>query len=223
MDSSPKRRQDVSKSPLAGLITPTMRTSLRVRVLKPRHAPAMLRHLLALSEPDRYLRFGYLPTGEQIERFVARLDHSQCTLFGIFDDRLELLGMAQLSYIATSIHQQANTAEFGVSVEVKCRGMGFGRALFNRCIAHARNQGVQHLIVHALSENATMIQMARSAGATIERDGGDSMAHIKLPPPTFKTMWQATLYDRWARTDYYAKRMHRHIARYLSRLGLLFG
>lgn len=221
--SPTKSPQGARQLPLARLLTPAMRTSPRVRVLKPRHAPAMLRHLLALSERDRYLRFGYLPTGEQIERFVARLDHSQCTLFGIFDDQLELLGMAQLSYIATSVRQQANTAEFGVSVEMTCRGMGFGRALFNRCIAHARNQGVQHLIVHALSENATMIQMARSAGATIERDGGDSMAHITLPPPTFKTMWQVMLYDRLARADYHAKRLHRLIAAYLSRLRVLFG
>lgn len=220
MDTLTKVMQRFSEPLAAGLITPALRQSARVRVLKPRHAPAMLRHLLALPERDRYLRFGYLPTAEQIERFVARLDHSQCTLFGIFDDQLELLGVAQLSYIAK--HHQANTAEFGVSVGVNYRGMRFGRALFNRCIAHARNQGVQHLVVHALSENATMIQMARSAGATIERDGGDSMAHIKLPPPTFNTMWQATLYDRWARTDYYAKRIHRYTTRCLSRLGLRF-
>lgn len=221
MSTDTPGRQEVSKPLLAGLVTPAIRTSLRVRVLKPRHAPAMLRHLLDLPERDRYLRFGYLPTCEQIERFVARLDHGQCTLFGIFDDQLELLGMAQLSYIA--VHQQANTAEFGVSVGVKYRGMGFGRALFSRCIAHARNQGVQHLVVHALSENATMIQMARSAGAIVERDGGDSMAYIKLPPPTFKTMWQAAIYDRWARTDYHAKRTHRHISRCLARLGMRLG
>lgn len=197
------------------------RSSVRVRLLRPRHAPAMLRHLLALPERDRYFRFGYLPSDEQIERFIARLDHSQCTLFGIFDSRLELLGLAQLSYVA--MRQQANTAEFGVSVAAQYREMGFGRAMFKRCIAHARSQGVRHLIVHALSENAKMVQMARSAGAQIERDGGDSTAFINLPPPTFATMLQASLYDMWAGIDYCAKYRIRQTNLWLRRLGVTIG
>jgi RimJ/RimL family protein N-acetyltransferase len=187
----------------AGHVRPTV----RIRRLKPRHGPAMLTHLLALPERDRYLRFGYLPTDEQIERFVATLNHSESTLFGVFDDQLVLVGLAQLSYIAQ--HQQAQTAEFGVSVAAHARGLGLGRALFQRCIAHACNQGVRHLIVYALNENARMLHMARRAGAVVERDGGESLARITLPPPTFKALVLTLLLDRAARLDNHIKRLWR--------------
>jgi RimJ/RimL family protein N-acetyltransferase len=197
----------VSTSARVALSAGRVRPAVRIRRLKPRHAPAMLTHLLALPERDRYLRFGYLPTDEQIERFVATLNHSESTLFGVFDEQLTLVGLAQLSYIAE--HQQAQTAEFGVSVAAAARGLGLGRALFQRCIAHARNQGVRHLIVYALSENARMLHMARRAGATVERDGGESLARITLPPPTFKALVLTQLLDRMARVDYHVKRLWR--------------
>lgn len=187
-----------------------------VRLLKPRHAPAMLRHLLGLSQHDRYLRFGYIPTDEQIERFVAQLNHSECTLFGIFNKDLELVGLAQLSYIA--VQHQANTAEFGVSVSTQCRGLGLGRLLFRRCIAHGRNQGVRHLIVHALSENARMIQMAKSAGASIQRDGGESMAHISLPPATLVTLLMTPVFNGLASADYHVKRYYHASIQLLRRM-----
>ena len=90
---------------------------VHVRQLRPRHVHKISQHLLALPEKDRYLRFGYLPSDEQIERYVARLDFSQCTLFGVFDTDLVLQGVSQLSYIAVEL--SAHTAEFGVSTEAR--------------------------------------------------------------------------------------------------------
>jgi hypothetical protein len=36
---------------------------------------------------------------------------------------------------------------------------------------HARNAGVNMVFIHALSENAPMLKIARNAGASVERDG----------------------------------------------------
>ena len=45
---------------------------------------------------------------------------------------------------------------------------------------HARNRGVQTLFIHALSENTAMLRIARNAGATVERDGPESEAWLRL-------------------------------------------
>jgi hypothetical protein len=49
---------------------------------------------------------------------------------------------------------------------------------------HARNRGTDTLFIHALSENTAMLKIARRAGATVEREGSESQAWLKLPPDT---------------------------------------
>ena len=47
---------------------------------------------------DRYLRFGYAATDEQIERYVDGLDFERDEIFGIYNRRLELIAMAHLAF-----------------------------------------------------------------------------------------------------------------------------
>ena len=44
-----------------------------IRSLAPRHRERIAAHLLALDEHDRYLRFGYAASEEQIRRYVELL------------------------------------------------------------------------------------------------------------------------------------------------------
>ena len=67
--------------------------------LTAKHRPLMERHLLALGERDRYLRFGYPATDERIRQHVAQLDFDRHELFGIFDDELDLVAVAHLGYL----------------------------------------------------------------------------------------------------------------------------
>ena len=43
-----------------------------------------MRHLVALPVQDRYLRFGYAATDEQIGRYVAGLNFERDEIFGVF-------------------------------------------------------------------------------------------------------------------------------------------
>jgi hypothetical protein len=70
-----------------------------IRSLAARHRPRILSHILALSEIDRYLRFGYAASDVQIARYVEQLDFERDEVFGIFNRRLELLAMAHLAYL----------------------------------------------------------------------------------------------------------------------------
>ena len=174
-----------------------------IRTLDADHVALIEQHLLALPESDRYLRFGYPAQDEHIQRYVAQLDFARDELFGIFDAELELVAVAHLAYL--DLPGREHLAEFGVSVGPDLRGRGHGQQLFERCIVHARNHGVSRLIIHALSENAAMIRIARKAGATVVREGSESEACLELPPADFSSQVGELLAEGLARTDYHFK------------------
>ncbi len=153
-----------------------------VRSLGPRHRPRIERHLLGLDAQDRYWRFGYSASDERVRVYVRDLDFGRDELFGVFNRRLEIVAMAHLAYGPAPADGSAPEAEFAVSVQARSRGRGFGMRLFERAIMHARNRGIGSLTIHALSENAAMLHLARKAGAAVQRHGSEAEAHLKLPP-----------------------------------------
>lgn len=155
-----------------------------IRSLGPRQRSRILVHLQALDAQDRYLRFGYAASDGHIARYVDQLDFDRDEVFGVFNRRLELVAMAHLAYLGHD-GAPATSAEFGVSVLPRGRGRGIGARLFERACLHARNRGIDNLIVHALSENVAMLKIARNAGAILEREGPDSTARLKLPRDDF--------------------------------------
>ena len=74
---------------------------------------------------------------------------------------------------------------------------------------HARNRHVETMFIHALSENTAMLKLARGAGATIERDGSESEAWLKLPPDSFASHVDQLVIDRIAELDYRMKEQAR--------------
>jgi len=185
-----------------------------IRPLAPRHRPKILAHLLQLSEQDRYLRFGYPATDEQVARYVAQIDFGRDEIFGIFNRRLELAAMAHLAYSVDP--QWSSCAEFGVSVAQAYRGRKLGARLFERAVNQARNQGVHMLFIHALSENAAMLRIARNAGARVERDGSESEAYLSLPQATLDTHLTALVGDQMAELDYRIKQQAHQFRQWLA-------
>lgn len=188
-----------------------------IRSLGPRHRDRICAHLISLDEGDRYLRFGYPATDAQISRYVDMLDFDQDEVFGIFNRRLELIAMAHLAHPSAPANPARGTmAEFGVSVLRKARGRGFGARLFEHAVLHARNRGVQMLFVHALSENTAMLKIARNAGATVERDGPESDAWLRLPADTFASHVEEMMGEQAAEFDYQIKRHASHVQQILD-------
>jgi RimJ/RimL family protein N-acetyltransferase len=176
-----------------------------IRSLGAGHLRRIAAHLLALDGRDRYLRFGYAASDEQIQRYVDRLDFDRDDIFGIFNRRLELIAMAHLAFLPYEEGAPAG-AEFGVSVLAKARGRGYGSRLFDRAVVHARNEGVELMFIHALSENTAMIRIARNAGATLERDGSETEAYLRLPPATLDSRVSEIFDEQMAQADYRLKR-----------------
>jgi RimJ/RimL family protein N-acetyltransferase len=187
-----------------------------IRALGPRCRDRIRRHLLALEAGDRYMRFGYAASDEQIERYVAQLDFDRDEIFGIYNRRLELIAVAHLAYApAMPSSAGARGAEFGVSVLKLARGRGYGAKLFARAVIQARNAGVQQLMIQTLSENTAMLRIARRAGATVQREGSESEAYLQLPPPGIGSRITQLLQAQAAEVDYRIKQRTRQIQRLL--------
>lgn len=171
-----------------------------IRSLGPSHRDRIASHLLALSPQDRYLRFGYAATDEQVQRYAAGLDFGRDDIFGIYDRRLRLIAVAHLA-LAPGPEGNAR-AEFGVSVLPHARGRGYGARLFERAVMHARNVGQQTMFIHALSENAAMLKIARNAGAVMERHGAETDGLLRMPAADLESRMTELIEEQFALADY---------------------
>jgi GNAT superfamily N-acetyltransferase len=187
-----------------------------IRSLGINHRGRIADHLKSLNDADRYSRFGYLARDEQIQKYVDTLNFERDDIFGIYNRRLELIAMAHLAYTVNPEFKAC--AEFGVSVRSKARGRGYGARLFERATIHARNEGVELLFVHALSQNTAMLKIARNAGAVVERDGTESEAFLRLPPATLDSRIAEIMEEQFAQTDYRLKIQAKHFWDFLESL-----
>jgi GNAT superfamily N-acetyltransferase len=187
-----------------------------IRSLGENHRGRICAHLKALNAHDRYYRFGFPANDAQIEHYADSLNFERDEIFGIYNRRLELIATAHLAY---SSEDRANAAsEFGVSVLASARGRGFGKRLFERAMMHARNEGVQTMFLHVLSENTIMLSIARKAGAKVVRDGSESEAHLQLPPATVNSQITEMVEEHLAQANYQIKVQAQQFRGWLERL-----
>lgn len=189
-----------------------------IRSLSPRHRERILAHLMALSEGDRYLRFGYAAGDEQIARYVAGLDFDRDEVFGVYNRKLDLIALAHLAYPPTNA-LVPGVAEFGGSVVAQARGRGYGARLFEHAMLHARNRGLDTLFIHALSENTAMLRIARKAGARVERAGSETDATLKLPQDTLASKVEQWVGDGAAELDYRIKQQAHMVDALIDAIG----
>lgn len=185
-----------------------------IRTLGAHHRERILQHLLALEPQDRYLRFGYQAQDAQIQRYVDSLNFERDEVFGIYNRKIELIAMAHLAYSQDELCKSC--AEFGVSVATSSRGKSYGSRLFERAAMNAANEGVSLMFIHALSENAAMLKIARNAGALVERDGTESEAYLHLPVSTLDSRFTELLEEQVAQADYRIKVQAKQFWKFLA-------
>lgn len=132
-------------------------------------------HFGALGTEDRRLRFGLPVDNDFIARYVGGLDFERDVVFGVCSGPGQWLGVGHLVL-------GEPTAELGLSVLPDARGRGLGAAIFRFAVAHAARAGVERLYMHCLSTNRAIMSIARNAGMKIHSDGGESDAHLVVPP-----------------------------------------
>jgi len=183
------------------------RPPVPVRELSSSDRERLLAHFLTLDEDDRLLRFGQIVPDRVIENYVANIDFSRDTVFGVFDDRLNLVGVGHLAYLPAEGDKR--TAEFGVSVLESARGRGVGSRLFERAAIRSRNTHVSMLYMHCLSRNSTMMHIAKKSGMKIEYAYGEADAYLSLTPADQNSIIAEMLQEQAAVFDYAVKRQAR--------------
>lgn len=185
-----------------------------IQSLSERHRSQITAHLLELDERDRYLRFGFVASDDQVNKYAQGLDFERDEILGITNRKMSLIAMAHLAY--TPPESKTSLAEFGVSVTKTVRGRGYGARLFERASMDARNNGVTLMFIHALSENTAMLTIARKAGAVLERFGSETEAFLRLPPASFNSRISEIVEDHFAQIDYRLKAQSKQFNSMLS-------
>ena len=153
-------------------------------------------HLKRLPERDRRLRFASSGASETwIDSYVA----------GIKDDDL-ILAVVENDKVVGAVHVAINgaVAEIGISVDSDHRAGGVGAELLTQAIAFARNRRAEKLYTLCLSENRSMVALARRSGMELHCDSGEAEAFLDLPPPDPLTVSQEVqtglfaLFHDWA-------------------------
>ena len=175
-----------------------------IRTLGEHHRERVAQHLLELDDADRTLRFGHAASDERIQQYAAQIDFERDEVFGVFDRRLQLVGMAHLAYLG--LGEGRDTAEFGVSVHPRQRGRGLGMRLFEHAVIHARNRGVRKMLIHLARDNAPMLRIVQRAGALVKFQGHDVVAELPLPEDTLGSQLQELLDHQASLVDYRLKR-----------------
>jgi GNAT superfamily N-acetyltransferase len=165
-------------------------TPLPVR-LREHDRASLLAHFLRLGSEDRRLRFGS-PIGDAgVEAYVQRIDFADDGVFAIQDDRLHVVA-------AIHVARTGEAAELGLSVLPGYRGAHLGSALFARAVMYLRNRGIGTVYVHCLSENATMVHIARKHRMRLSSGGSESDGRLELEPATAHTHFMEWLHDQRA-------------------------
>ncbi|NHZ77852.1 GNAT family N-acetyltransferase [Massilia sp. CCM 8695] len=188
------------------------RRKVLVKQLHERDRHRVLKHFLALDNSDRLLRFGTNLPDELVEAYVAKIDFSHDTVYGVYNPVFKLVAVGHLAFAPrpASSHALSSTtkdivAEFGVSVSASARGLGIGSKLFERAAIRCRNLDVDTLYMHCLSSNQTMMHIAKKAGMEIQRDYGEADAYLRLLPPDPASMLREAIDEQFATIDYTLK------------------
>jgi len=182
---------------------------VRISSLRHQDKAEIAKHLLALSERDRYFRFGFAATDSQIQSYVDGLNFERDHVYGIYNHQALLVAVAHVAHISEPHHAPlsfglgfSEKAEFGVSVLAAYRSKGYGGRLFNRAVTHARNQGIRQFHIQALTENSRMLHIAKKRGATLVNYGSETEAHLLLPKADLDSRMSELVAEHFGNVDY---------------------
>ena len=153
--------------------------------------PALRAHFAALGADDLYLRFGAHRRAEVIDAYVDAIDFSVSIVLGVFDDHLELVGVAHVGPEGTGW-------ELGLSVLAAGRRRGVGTLLLRRSMEHVRGAGADRITMHCLSVNHKLMGLVKKCGATVFAEDGESSGVILLPDAPSFVDWQTLAEDHMA-------------------------
>jgi GNAT superfamily N-acetyltransferase len=167
---------------------------MNIRALGNRDRSAVMMLYLDLSAEDRRHRFSAALSNAGIVNHVQGLDFAGQTLFGAFDARGILIGIAEL-------HAGRDASEMAFAVRVDMRRRNIGTQLIRHLLRHARDAGMSKVRVTFDAENVPMRVLAQRAGLRIVARNGECNAARDLALATVQEM-KEWLGSETANADY---------------------
>ena len=120
--------------------------------------------LVDIIDHDRYLRFGYNPTNENVTKYLdsAFEDFGKTNMWFIVEEGCNIVASCHVAF-----NRKSKTAELGLTVSPDYRNQKIGQELFIRGITWARMKGAETIFMHCLSENMPVQHIARKGGMTV--------------------------------------------------------
>lgn len=138
-------------------------------------------HIVALSVDDRYLRFCYNISNDQIMKYVEKTTSTVNTKeladfwFGVkLDDKL-------VATIHISI--DGRSAEFAFTTDIDHRGKKLGQLLFARGYQLVTEYNIYTIYMQCLTQNQAMRHIAKKFGLSVISHGPDLEASINIDYP----------------------------------------
>ena len=161
--------------------------TVTVRFVEPRDADALQAYFRSLSVRSRYNRFlgaiSELPPTE-LDHFIHAGEDDRFSVIATMtvDGSETIVGEARYGFDA-----DAESFEFGLSVDDRWQGHGIGSALLGNLQCRAAALGAMHLLGDTLRSNDAMIALARKSGFAFTASPGDWKLvrfekHIDLAP-----------------------------------------
>ena len=178
-----------------------------VRRVLPNEYPKYCKHLKALDDASKHMRFGYLVTNESIELLCAKFeaDPDNNILFCVEDNNLDFIGVGHIAF-------QDDQMELAFSVLKEYQGNGMGNLLMKRVIQWCRTHGNLKGCMVCLSSNAAIKHLCLKYGIHIQSEHGETLADIELDSPNITTFLTEATDSNLAVMDYMGKRMPKFVA-----------
>jgi acetyltransferase len=145
--------------------------AIRIRPIRPEDEALYADFFAHVTRHDQRLRF-FTVAPDLSHRFLARLtqiDYAREMAFvAIAESSGALLGVVRM--VADPDYTRA---EYAILVRSDLKGRGLGWQLMQHLIAYAKAEKLEQLHGSALAGNATMLQMCRELGFSIEPEPGD--------------------------------------------------
>jgi GNAT superfamily N-acetyltransferase len=163
------------------------------------------KHLLALDEQSRYLRFGYPIRDEMIDQLCDKFETNpqQHKIFVIENEDLDVVGAGHISLAGEE-------TELAFSVLKQHQGQGMGSSLMKRCVEWCQNRNISNGCMVCLTTNAAIKKLAQRHGILVS-EGGETLADIQIPSPDAASVISEVVDSNIARFDHLGKLQRRFV------------
>jgi RimJ/RimL family protein N-acetyltransferase len=152
--------------------------SVHVRAMRPADEAELLQTFDRLSDAARYMRFMRVVREPDRERLRAVLASFPDAGIGIVAtvpaaDGIDIVGGAIAVFTA-----DRQSCEFAITVASEFGGTGLATHLMTTLIDEAKRRGLKEMEGHVLTQNQSMLRLARRLGFRIEPEPGDPTVRL---------------------------------------------